>query len=103
MRLLERTTGELMNKKQAIIKEFREQFTYPVGTFHIVNKDISYEAIEQFLSQKLDEYGEEILVFLDELEMKQPEDLKTDNWRNWKYIRNSLRDWFDNKGQNDKD
>ena len=37
---------------------------------------------------------EDILVFLDELEMEQPQDLKTDNWRNWKYIRNSIVDKY---------
>ena len=37
----------------------------------------------------------EIVKFLDELEMKQPDDLKTDNWRNWKYIRNSIVDRYD--------
>ncbi len=37
---------------------------------------------------------ENITLFLDELEMRQPDDLKTDNWRNWKYIRNSIRDKF---------
>jgi len=28
------------------------------------------------------------------LEMQQPEDLKKDNWRNWKYIRNNIVDHF---------
>ena len=38
---------------------------------------------------------EKILNFLDKLELNQPEDLKTDNWRNWKYIRNSIRNKYE--------
>lgn len=41
------------------------------------------------------ETAHEILLHLDELEIKQPEDLKTDNWRNWKYIRNSIVDKYE--------
>jgi hypothetical protein len=37
----------------------------------------------------------DIVELLDNLEIKQPEDLKTDNWRNWKYIRNSIVDKYD--------
>jgi hypothetical protein len=48
---------------------------------------------------KQEELVKEILEFLDELEMKQPEDLKTDNWRNWKYIRNSIVDKYGIKTQ----
>ncbi len=40
------------------------------------------------------ELVEEIVLFLDDLEMEQPEYAKTDNWRNWKYIRNSIRDKY---------
>lgn len=36
----------------------------------------------------------EVLEYLDILELKQPEDYKTDNWKNWKYIRNSIRDKY---------
>jgi len=36
----------------------------------------------------------DIIHLLDDLEVKQPEDLKTDNWRNWKYIRNSIVDKY---------
>lgn len=41
-----------------------------------------------------EEFVEEILLFLEDLEIRQPEDLKTSNWRNWKYIRNSIRDKY---------
>ena len=56
------------------------------------------EILKQFLKYTQDkvrsETAIEIIEFLDKLEMDQPEDLKTDNWRNWKYIRNSIVDKY---------
>jgi len=40
------------------------------------------------------ETAKEIVEFLDGLEINQPFDLKTDNWRNWKYIKNSIVDEY---------
>lgn len=59
--------------------------------------------IKQHMTEEIERAVEErtkiILNFLDELEVKQPEDLKTDNWRNWKYIRNSIVDRFLNPNE----
>ena len=55
--------------------------------------------LKQFLSQSVDKAVkqalEEVLRFLDKLEIEQPEEYKTDeSWRNWKHIRNSIVDKF---------
>jgi hypothetical protein len=41
---------------------------------------------------------QKIWEYLCELEDRQPEELETDNWRNWKYIRNSITDKFNLPG-----
>ena len=51
--------------------------------------------IETLLQEQKQETAIEVLEFLDHLEMVQPEDLKIDNWRNWKYIRNSIVDKYE--------
>lgn len=84
----------MTDTKNEIIKEFREKFV--VNDNIIALQDSS--DIEKFLASKLQEVerdtANDILLQLDHLEMEQPEDLKTDNWRNWKYIRNSIVDEY---------
>jgi hypothetical protein len=50
-----------MNKKQAIIKSFREHYMQKDGEwgYHGWVEETSFDDVELFLSQKLDEYGEE--------------------------------------------
>ena len=49
------------------------------------------------LQEQKQETITEVLEFLDHLEITQPDDMKTDNWRNWKYIRNSIVDKYELK------
>lgn len=67
----------------------------------INDKEAGKEAVASGIDQLLllikkheEETYLEILSFLDKLEMEQPQHLKKDNWRNWKYIRNSIIDKY---------
>lgn len=64
--------------------------------YKVVNYDVK-EFIQQQLHTAIEEerkrfVEKEMLPFLDELEMREPEYTKQDHWRHWKYIRNNLRD-----------
>lgn len=91
------------------IKEFDEKFPvrpsledpermvmYSREEFGLIEAEVSdiKEFIAKLIQQAEEKVATDILVFLDELEMRQPEDLKNDNWRNWKYIRNSIVDKY---------
>lgn len=57
------------------------------------NEDLVVE-LTTLLQQEREKAVREVVSFLDELEIRQPDYVKTDNWRWWKYIRNNIRDQF---------
>lgn len=93
-----------MTNVPPIIKKFRKKFPTHVeisdrpGSYVVLRSQREQEELESFLlevdKQAREETAKSILIHLDELEIRQPEDLKTDNWRNWKYIRNSIVDKY---------
>ena len=95
--------------KQEIMDSFDEkmqEFSFNAKTINadVENNSVTVDGLDftplkQFLSQAVDKAVkkafEEVLRFLDKLEIEQPEEYKTDeSWRNWKHIRNSIVDKF---------
>jgi hypothetical protein len=66
----------------------------PTGTLKYQKGKEIEDFLREALIQERKDTANEILIFLDKLEIEQPQDLKTDNWRNWKYIRNSIVDKY---------
>jgi hypothetical protein len=89
-----------MNKKQAIIQEFREHYMQKDGEwgYHGWVEETSFDDVEQFLSQKLDEYGEEILEAMKK--MTASGDLLGATYEEL-YLLKNVEKYL--KGQNDKD
>lgn len=57
-------------------------------------KDLIRKELTEAVTKAREEMVEDFLKLLDELEIDQPEYARTDSWRNWKYIRNSVRERY---------
>lgn len=93
------TEGKLLNEGLIMNnQELREKIGQILYAVHEDNElefhgERVYELMDIITQEKI-QLIEALLTLLDELEMNQPEDLKRDNWRNWKYIRNSIVDKY---------
>lgn len=91
--------NKISEKKKELIERFDNSFiVYKTSWDRREAREFFIKALDQViitLSVTVEqETVKNILVFLDELEMNQPDYAKTDNWRNWKYIRNSIVDKY---------
>lgn len=88
--------GDSSNKLGGWEERFDEKFSpqFISNVFVEVDAYDLREFIVKELVQAKREAALEIVEYLDDLEIEQPEVLKTDNWRNWKYIRNSIVDKY---------
>ena len=92
MKHLNQTAWKIRRLKQLLIKQGALISENDESGQQIYEEQLAF--IKNELKANDKQVVEEILLFLDKLEMEQPEDLKTDNWRNWKYIRNSIVDKY---------
>ena len=86
-----------MTTKEAIDFFKQKDWTGLAEAYHKSQVEWSAKQWEEFAEQVRQKAREEIWHYLNLLEMRQPESLKTDNWRNWKYIRNSIADRYCSK------